>query len=78
MPRRHRGAVSWPGRIASDARRLRLIAGILTPTSGRIETSGAVGYLPQTLTLGRDTTIAQLLGIAGKLAACAQSRRRGR
>ncbi|KAA8884943.1 ABC-F family ATP-binding cassette domain-containing protein [Nocardia colli] len=48
---------------------LRLIAGILTPTSGRIETTGAVGYLPQTLTLGRDATIAQLLGIADILAA---------
>ncbi|MEV6359398.1 ABC-F family ATP-binding cassette domain-containing protein [Nocardia asteroides] len=48
---------------------LRLIAGILTPTSGRIETTGDVGYLPQTLTLGRDATIAELLGIAGKLAA---------
>ncbi|MGW4841855.1 ABC-F family ATP-binding cassette domain-containing protein [Nocardia brasiliensis] len=48
---------------------LRLIAGILTPTSGRIETTGDVGYLPQTLTLGRDATIAQLLGIADKLAA---------
>jgi ATPase subunit of ABC transporter with duplicated ATPase domains len=48
---------------------LRLIAGILTPTSGRIETSGEVGYLPQTLTLGHEETVAQLLGIAGKLAA---------
>ncbi|MEV4126140.1 ABC-F family ATP-binding cassette domain-containing protein [Nocardia sp. NPDC049707] len=48
---------------------LRLIAGILTPTSGRIETAGEVGYLPQTLTLGRHATIAQLLGIADKLAA---------
>ncbi|MEU3014859.1 ABC-F family ATP-binding cassette domain-containing protein [Nocardia asteroides] len=48
---------------------LRLIAGILTPTSGRIETTGDVGYLPQTLTLGRDATIAELLGIADKLAA---------
>ncbi|MEC3952444.1 ATP-binding cassette domain-containing protein [Nocardia sp. CDC153] len=48
---------------------LRLIAGILTPTSGRIETTGEVGYLPQTLTLGRDATIAELLGIADKLAA---------
>ncbi|MFI8972323.1 ABC-F family ATP-binding cassette domain-containing protein [Nocardia asteroides] len=48
---------------------LRLIAGLLTPTSGRIETTGDVGYLPQTLTLGRDATIAELLGIAGKLAA---------
>ncbi|MBF6132098.1 ABC-F family ATP-binding cassette domain-containing protein [Nocardia otitidiscaviarum] len=48
---------------------LRLIAGILTPTSGRIDTIGEVGYLPQTLTLGRDATIAQLLGIASKLEA---------
>ncbi|WP_433526919.1 ABC-F family ATP-binding cassette domain-containing protein [Nocardia pseudovaccinii] len=48
---------------------LRLIAGILTPTSGRIESVGDVGYLPQTLTLGRDDTIAGLLGIADKLAA---------
>lgn len=48
---------------------LRLIAGALTPTSGRIETTGEVGYLPQTLTLGHDDTIAQLLGIASKLAA---------
>ncbi|MBU3067036.1 ATP-binding cassette domain-containing protein [Nocardia sp. NEAU-G5] len=48
---------------------LRLIAGVLTPTSGRIETTGEVGYLPQTLTLGRQETIAELLGVAGKLAA---------
>ncbi|MFE3257303.1 ABC-F family ATP-binding cassette domain-containing protein [Nocardia sp. NPDC059091] len=48
---------------------LRLIAGILTPTSGRVETSGDVGYLPQHLTLARNDTIAQLLGIAGALAA---------
>ncbi|MCX4097133.1 ABC-F family ATP-binding cassette domain-containing protein [Nocardia sp. alder85J] len=48
---------------------LRLIAGILTPTSGRIDTTGAVGYLPQTLTLRRATTVAQLLGVADKLAA---------
>ncbi|MBF6340957.1 ABC-F family ATP-binding cassette domain-containing protein [Nocardia abscessus] len=48
---------------------LRLIAGILTPTSGRIEVDGEVGYLPQTLTLGHDTTLAELLGIAGTLTA---------
>ncbi|PXX71353.1 ATPase subunit of ABC transporter with duplicated ATPase domains [Nocardia tenerifensis] len=48
---------------------LRLVAGLLTPTAGRIERTGEVGYLPQTLTLGRDATIAELLGIAGKLAA---------
>ncbi|MGC4935799.1 ABC-F family ATP-binding cassette domain-containing protein [Gordonia sp. DT30] len=42
---------------------LRLIAGELQPTSGHIDTSGEVGYLPQTLTLQPDTTIAELLGI---------------
>lgn len=48
---------------------LRLIAGRLSPTSGRITTAGDVGYLPQTLTLGTDSSIADLLGIADKLAA---------
>ncbi|MGX1807581.1 ABC-F family ATP-binding cassette domain-containing protein [Nocardia sp. NPDC055321] len=48
---------------------LRLIAGLLAPTSGRIDTAGEVGYLPQTLTLGRDATLARLLGIADKVAA---------
>lgn len=42
---------------------LRLIAGELQPTSGHIDTGGEVGYLPQTLTLRRDTTIGELLGI---------------
>ncbi|WP_280498082.1 ABC-F family ATP-binding cassette domain-containing protein [Nocardia asiatica] len=48
---------------------LRLIAGFLTPTSGRIEVAGEVGYLPQTLTLDHDTTLAELLGIADTLTA---------
>ncbi len=42
---------------------LRLIAGELQPTSGHIDAGDEVGYLPQTLTLRRDTTIAELLGI---------------
>ncbi|WP_106816403.1 ABC-F family ATP-binding cassette domain-containing protein [Microbacterium timonense] len=42
---------------------LRLIAGDLQPTAGHIQTSGQVGYLPQNLTLRRDVTIAELLGI---------------
>ncbi|QEO13077.1 ABC-F family ATP-binding cassette domain-containing protein [Agromyces intestinalis] len=42
---------------------LRLIAGELQPTSGQIDTVGDVGYLPQTLTLTTDSTIAELLGI---------------
>jgi ATPase subunit of ABC transporter with duplicated ATPase domains len=48
---------------------LRLIAGILTPTTGRIVTAGDVAYLPQTLTLRHDVTVAELLGIADKLGA---------
>ncbi|MEW2352403.1 ABC-F family ATP-binding cassette domain-containing protein [Spirillospora sp. NPDC029432] len=48
---------------------LKLIAGILAPAAGHIDTVGEVGYLPQTLTLHRDTTIAGLLGIDGILAA---------
>ena len=43
---------------------LKLIAGLHTPTTGRIDTAGDVGYLPQTLTLDRETTVADLLGIA--------------
>ncbi|MBD5788296.1 ABC-F family ATP-binding cassette domain-containing protein [Cellulosimicrobium terreum] len=48
---------------------LRLVAGVLTPTSGRIDTAGEVGYLPQDLTLGHDRTVADLLGIADTLQA---------
>ncbi len=48
---------------------LRLISGDLTPTTGRIDVAGPVGYLPQTLTLDTDATIADLLGIADTLAA---------
>jgi ATPase subunit of ABC transporter with duplicated ATPase domains len=48
---------------------LRLIAGRLRSTAGRIDAIGDVGYLAQTLTMQRETTIADLLGIAGVLAA---------
>jgi ATPase subunit of ABC transporter with duplicated ATPase domains len=48
---------------------LKLVAGILTPTTGRIDTAGDLGHLPQTLTLGHDTTVADLLGIGGILTA---------
>jgi ATPase subunit of ABC transporter with duplicated ATPase domains len=46
---------------------LRLIAGQLTPTTGRIATTGDVDYLPQTLTLDVGATVADLLGITPKL-----------
>ena len=48
---------------------LRLIAGELIPTTGHITTSGEVDYLPQTLPLGTDATVAELLGIAEKVSA---------
>ncbi|MFV0427139.1 MAG: ABC-F family ATP-binding cassette domain-containing protein [Beutenbergiaceae bacterium] len=48
---------------------LRLIAGKLHPTSGHIDINGEVSYLPQTLTLERDSTIADLLGITQVLGA---------
>jgi ATPase subunit of ABC transporter with duplicated ATPase domains len=48
---------------------LRLIAGTLTPSAGRIHTTGNVGYLAQTLTLSQDATVAALLGIDDTLAA---------
>ena len=48
---------------------LRLVAGLLTPTSGRISHDGDVAYLPQTLTLDHDTTVAELLGIDRVVAA---------
>lgn len=46
---------------------LKLIAGILTPTNGQVETMGEVGYLPQTLTLTPGSTVASLLGVDGVL-----------
>ncbi|MGB3603024.1 MAG: ABC-F family ATP-binding cassette domain-containing protein [Gordonia sp. (in: high G+C Gram-positive bacteria)] len=48
---------------------LKLIAGVLTPSSGRIEVSGDVGYLPQDLTLTASTTVADLLGISDVISA---------
>ncbi|HEV6953746.1 MAG TPA: ATP-binding cassette domain-containing protein [Promicromonospora sp.] len=42
---------------------LRLVAGLLTPSSGRVALSGAADYLPQRLTLEVDATVADLLGI---------------
>ncbi len=42
---------------------LRLVAGLLTPTSGRITLSGTADYLPQRITLDTEATVADLLGI---------------
>jgi ATPase subunit of ABC transporter with duplicated ATPase domains len=48
---------------------LRLVAGELTPTTGRITTSGPVGRLPQTLPRHVGATVADLLGVTEQLAA---------
>ena len=48
---------------------LRLIAGDLAPTSGQVTTSAEVAYLPQRLTLDVGRPVAELLGVAGRLAA---------
>lgn len=46
---------------------LQLIKGTLRPDSGSITASGAVGYLPQQLTLQTDATVADLLGVRAPL-----------
>jgi ATPase subunit of ABC transporter with duplicated ATPase domains len=43
---------------------LRLVADVLRPASGSVTVTGEVGYLPQSLTLDVDATVASLLGIA--------------
>src|SRR3954451_13403262 len=48
---------------------LRLIAGELRPSNGRITTSATVAHIPQTLTLEVDTTVADLLGVGNQVLA---------
>ncbi|MDN6791283.1 ABC-F family ATP-binding cassette domain-containing protein [Acidipropionibacterium jensenii] len=48
---------------------LRLIAGNLAPTSGSVTVTGGVGRLPQHLILETGSTVADLLGVAARLAA---------
>ncbi|NEW39914.1 ABC-F family ATP-binding cassette domain-containing protein [Nocardia cyriacigeorgica] len=48
---------------------LRLIAGDLQPIAGSVSVDGVLGYLPQTLPLTGDLTVAEILGIAPILAA---------
>ncbi|GAA1734452.1 ABC-F family ATP-binding cassette domain-containing protein [Isoptericola hypogeus] len=42
---------------------LRLVAGLLRPTSGSVSVSGTADYLPQRLTLDTGATVADLLGV---------------
>ncbi|MER6363247.1 ribosomal protection-like ABC-F family protein [Kitasatospora sp. NPDC001527] len=44
---------------------LRLIARDLKPTAGSITVDGTLGYLPQTLPLTAELTVAEVLGVAG-------------
>jgi ATPase subunit of ABC transporter with duplicated ATPase domains len=46
---------------------LRVIAGLIEPTRGSLVVDGEVGYLPQTLTLDTEATVADLLGVRAKL-----------
>ncbi|MFJ7988508.1 ABC-F family ATP-binding cassette domain-containing protein [Streptomyces sp. NPDC096351] len=43
---------------------LRLVAGELTPAAGSVRADGIVGYLPQSLPLTSDLTVAEVLGVA--------------
>ena len=43
---------------------LKLIVGEYRPTAGSVSVDGVVGYLPQTLPLAGDLTVAEVLGIA--------------
>ena len=48
---------------------LKLVAGELRPTGGGVVVDGTVGYLPQTLPLEADRTVADVLGVASVIAA---------
>ncbi|WP_371749677.1 ATP-binding cassette domain-containing protein [Streptomyces sp. NBC_01283] len=48
---------------------LKLIAGELTPATGSVSVSGTLGYLPQSLPLTGDLSVAEVLGVAGVIRA---------
>lgn len=48
---------------------LKLIAGELRPGNGSVSAAGALGYLPQSLPLTGDLTVAEVLGIAAVIQA---------
>ena len=50
---------------------LKLIAGELRPTGGTVTATGVLGYLPQTLPLVGDLTVAEVLGVAPLIEALA-------
>ncbi|MFF9063818.1 ABC-F family ATP-binding cassette domain-containing protein [Streptomyces sp. NPDC014891] len=48
---------------------LRLVAGELAPAAGSVRADGIVGYLPQSLPLTSDLTVAEVLGVAAVIRA---------
>ncbi|MGW5433447.1 ribosomal protection-like ABC-F family protein [Streptomyces sp. NPDC004059] len=48
---------------------LKLIAGELKPATGSVVVDGTLGYLPQSLPLAGDLTVAEVLGVAGVIRA---------
>ncbi|RCG28561.1 ABC transporter ATP-binding protein [Sphaerisporangium album] len=48
---------------------LRLIAGELRPATGSVSVEGTLGYLPQSLPLARDLTVAEVLDVAAVIRA---------
>ncbi|MEU1202917.1 ribosomal protection-like ABC-F family protein [Streptomyces sp. NPDC005813] len=48
---------------------LKLIAGELKPATGSVSVNGTLGYLPQTLPLTSDLTVAEVLGVAAVIRA---------
>lgn len=47
----------------------RIVAGLLDPSAGSVTRHGSVGYLPQDAVPAAEVTVAEVLGIAGPLAA---------
>lgn len=67
-----RGRTAVVGRNGSGKSTLiRLLAGELSPTAGTVTGATRIGYLPQDLVLAADRTVAEVLGVAGVLAALA-------
>ncbi|WP_326635642.1 ATP-binding cassette domain-containing protein [Streptosporangium sp. NBC_01755] len=67
VPAGHTGLVAPNG--AGKSTLLRLIAGELRPAAGSVTVRGMPGYLPQTLPLVGDLTVAEVLGIAPVISA---------